>query len=69
MFGSKQAKQVRLAQMVETLEQNPRMTQSQLARQLGVSRATVHRDLPVLEDKGILLSEDDQGRLSLFRRR
>ena len=69
MFGNKQAKQERLEQMTKTIEQNPQITQSQLAHRLGVSRATVHRDLPTLEEKGVLLSEDDQGRLSLFRRR
>ncbi|MCX7681374.1 MAG: helix-turn-helix domain-containing protein [Anaerolineae bacterium] len=40
---------------------------SQLARLLGVPRSTVMRDLPALEEEGILLMEDEQGRLSLFR--
>lgn len=40
---------------------------SELAQLLGVPRSTVLRDLPALEEAGILLMEDEQGRLSLFR--
>ena len=43
--------------------------QSDLARALGVPRSTVLRDLPALEALGLLLMEDEKGRLSLFRRR
>lgn len=42
---------------------------SRLARQLGVPRSTVMRDLPALEERGTLLAEDDRGLLSLFRRK
>ena len=42
---------------------------SRLARALGVSRSTVLRDLPALEERGTLLVEDNRGLLSLFRRR
>jgi DeoR/GlpR family transcriptional regulator of sugar metabolism len=42
---------------------------SQLARWLGVSRSTVQRDLPALEEQGTLLIEGQGGLLSLFRRR
>jgi len=42
---------------------------SQLARQMGVHRSTVQRDLPALEERGTLLIEDGRGLLSLFRRR
>jgi len=69
MFGNKRKKQARLAKMADTIEQHPHITQSKLARILGIPRATVHRDLPTLEAAGILLSEDERGRLSLFRRR
>ena len=41
---------------------------SQLARLLGVPRSTVQRDLPALEEEGVLLIEDERGLLSLFRR-
>jgi DeoR/GlpR family transcriptional regulator of sugar metabolism len=42
---------------------------SQLARMLQIARSTVQRDLPVLEEQGTLLIEDEAGLLSLFRRR
>lgn len=41
----------------------------QLAQQLGVARSTVMRDLPALEEIGILLMESAEGLLSLFGRR
>jgi DNA-binding IclR family transcriptional regulator len=69
MFGNKQVKQERLEQMAEVIEQRPGISQSELARQLGIPRSTVKRDLPTLEQVGILLTEDEQGRLSLFGRR
>ena len=42
---------------------------SELARLMGVNRSTVQRDLPALEERGMLLMEDERGFLSLFRRR
>jgi len=33
-----------------------------------VPRSTVQRDLPALEEGGVLLIEDERGLLSLFRR-
>jgi predicted ArsR family transcriptional regulator len=42
---------------------------SRLANRLGVPRSTVIRDLPALEERGTLLSEDERGLLSLFRRK
>jgi DNA-binding IclR family transcriptional regulator len=70
MFGNKKDKQKRLEQMANAIEQNPNgISQSQLARKLKVPRCTVKRDLPTLEEKGVLLSEDERGWLSLFWRR
>ncbi len=70
MFGSKQDKQKRLRQMAEVIQHHPGgISQSELARQLGVPRCTVKRDLPTLEQAGILLSEDTRGWLALFRRK
>jgi DeoR/GlpR family transcriptional regulator of sugar metabolism len=66
MFGNKQAKQERLEQMAETIERQPGISQSQLARQLGIPRSTVKRDLPTLEQAGILLAEDERGLLLSF---
>ena len=70
MFGNKQDKQKRLARMATVIERHPKgISQSELARQVGTPRCTVKRDLPTLEQVGILLSEDQRGWLSLFRRR
>jgi len=41
----------------------------QLARELEAPRSTVMRDLPALEEGGVLLVEDARGRLSLFKGR
>jgi DNA-binding IclR family transcriptional regulator len=70
MFGDKRAKLERLEQMAKLLEQHPEgMSQSDLARGIGAPRSTVKRDLPALEQAGILLTEDDRGQLALFGRR
>lgn len=69
MFGDKQARLERLARIAEFIERRPQVTQSEIARQLGIPLPTIHRDLPTLEESGILLMEDGAGRLSLFKRR
>jgi len=65
MFGSKQGKEERLEQEVELLEEEA-LLPAQIAEHLGVPRSTVMRDLPQLEDRGVLLQEDEDGRLSIF---
>lgn len=67
MFGNKSDKAARLEQAANLLEQQE-MSSAELAQKLGVQRSTVLRDLPVLEDRGIFLQEDERGLLSLFRR-
>ena len=69
MFGNKHIKRERLEHMAEVIEQQPGISQSELAGQLGIPRSTVKRDLPTLEQVGILLAEDERGRLSFFGRR
>lgn len=67
MFGSKQDKHERLAQIAEVLRHYPDgLSQAEIAAHLGVPRSTIARDLPVLEERGIFLQEDN-GKLSLFR--
>jgi DNA-binding IclR family transcriptional regulator len=62
--------QRRLNRYEELVPRHPgRVRASQLARQLGVHRSTVMRDLAALEARGTLLMEDERGLLSLFRRR
>ncbi|MBP8003252.1 MAG: HTH domain-containing protein [Chloroflexi bacterium] len=69
MFGNKKVKQERLSHLMAYLEENDEATQAELARYLKVPRSTVHKDLTCLEDTGVLLAEDNNGRLSLFGRR
>ncbi len=67
MFGSKQDKIDRLAQIVEILQRSPLgVSQAELASLLGVPRSTITRDLPILEERGFLLQEDE-GKVSIFR--
>lgn len=54
--------------MADLLESHPGLRPSEVAAALGVERSTILRRLPALEEAGILLSEDDRGCLSLFRR-
>lgn len=67
MFGSKEGKVERLEQEIELLEAEA-LRPAQIAERLGVPRSTVMRDLPELEDRGVLLQEDEDGRLSIFGR-
>lgn len=67
MFGSKQGKQERLSQYEELLSEGE-LSPAQLAARLRVPRSTVLRDLPELEEQGVLLAEEEDGKLRLFRR-
>jgi len=67
MFGSKQGKEERLEQEVALLEQEA-LSPAQIAERLNIPRSTVTRDLPVLEDRGVLLQEAEDGKLSIFRK-
>ncbi len=51
------------ADMAARIAQQPGITPGELARLLGVPRSTVTRRLPSLEEAGILLYEDEGGRL------
>ena len=65
MFGSKDAKQERLDKIAELVTQSADgITQAALAKTLGVTRATIHKDLVALEERGVRLAEDDSGKLS-----
>lgn len=68
MFGNKKEKMSRLAKIGRILKSaKGGMTQAELARRLGVSRSTVHKDLSIIQEKtGILPAEDDEGKLHWF---
>ncbi|MCS6843456.1 MAG: winged helix-turn-helix transcriptional regulator [Caldilineales bacterium] len=59
----------RLAEIADYVERHPHCKPIEIARHLNLQPSTVTRSLPALEDAGILLSEDDRGRLSLFGKR
>lgn len=65
MFGDKDNKVLRLWQIGEILKSsNEGVTQAELARRVGVTRTTIHKDLSIIQEKaGILPAEDDDGRL------
>ena len=50
------------------IQRNPGIRPAELARRMGVSRSTVQRRLPAMEEAGYLYSEDERGGLWPFRR-
>jgi DNA-binding IclR family transcriptional regulator len=53
----------RLNQIYTQVEQHPGEHAGVIACLLGLNRSEVTRALPVMEEEGLLLSEDGQGRL------
>lgn len=53
----------KLEEIYEKVEENPGKKAGFIARLLGVNRSEVTRSLPALEDKGLLIFEDDEGGL------
>jgi len=69
MYGSKSEKRERLEKMAALVAlASEGVTRASLARMLGVARSTISGDLAELERLGVLLAEDAEGRLTLFRR-
>jgi len=58
----------KLENIYNKVKQNPGKKAGWIARLLGLNRSEVTRSLPALEEKGYLLSEDDQGGLWPFRK-
>lgn len=50
------------------IEQHPGKKAGFLARLLGISRSEITRALPSLQDKGLLVSEDEKGGLWPFKK-
>ncbi len=63
----RQAQQSRVEAIYQAVEQNPGEKAAEVAQRLGLNRSEVTRYLPALEENGLLLSEDQQGRLWPFK--
>jgi DNA-binding IclR family transcriptional regulator len=59
----------RVEMIAQSVRSNPGKRAGYIARELGVPRSSVMRALPALEEAGILLAEDDHGRLFYVGRR
>ena len=59
----------RLDVIAQTIRDNPNRKPGWIARLLGLDNKTIMRALTQLEDQGMLLAEDDRGRVSVFGRR
>lgn len=59
----------RLEMIAQAVQSNPGKRAGYIARRLGLSRSSVRRALPALEEAGILLAEDGRGRLFYVGRR
>jgi len=53
----------KLEEIYEKVEENPGKKPGFIARLLGLNRSEVTRSLPALEEKGLLVYEDDEGGL------
>lgn len=58
----------RAEKIYRKIETHPGKKAGFIARLLGLNRSDVTRSLPVLEEKGLYLSEDEKGGLWPFRR-
>lgn len=56
----------RMTELAEAIRRNPNMRPGELAEALSWHRSSVTRCLPILEEAGILLVEDEAGRLTHF---
>ncbi|HQU37588.1 MAG TPA: hypothetical protein PLR65_13465 [Anaerolineales bacterium] len=58
----------RAEKIYRKIEEHPGKKAGFIARLLGLNRSEVTRSLPVLEEKGLYLSEDKKGGLWPFRK-
>jgi len=58
----------RAQQIYRTIEAHPGKHPGFIARLLGIHRSEVTRALPSLQEKGLLISEDDKGGLWPFKK-
>ncbi len=62
----RRANDERLEALAEAIRLQPGLKPAGLADYLRWHRSTLLRALPLLEERGVLLTEDDAGRLSHF---
>lgn len=60
---ARKVEEKKLVGIYEKVEENPGKKAGFIARLLGLNRSEVTRSLPALEDKGLLVYEDDEGGL------
>jgi len=65
---ARQMNHKRAEQIYRKIEEHPGKKAGLIARLLGLNRSEVTRALPSLQDKGLLISEDDKGGLWPFRK-
>ncbi len=59
----------RLQTIAQTIRDNPNRKPGWIARVLGLDNTSMMRALAQLEDQGVLLAEDDRGRVSVIDQR
>jgi Mn-dependent DtxR family transcriptional regulator len=59
----------KLETIYNTVEENPGKKAGFIARLLGFNRSEVTRSLPAMEEKGLLVCEDDEGGLWPFKKK
>jgi Mn-dependent DtxR family transcriptional regulator len=65
---ARSANHKRMEQIYRKIEEHPGKRPGFIARLLGMNRSEVTRALPSLQDKGLLVSEDDKGGLWPFKK-
>ena len=53
----------RVDEIYRTINEHPGQKAGKIARLLGLNRSEVNRSLPTLDDKGLLVYEDESGGL------
>ncbi len=65
---ARRANHNRVERIYRKIEEHPGKKAGFLARLLGINRSEIIRALPSLQDKGLLVSEDDKGGLWPFKK-
>lgn len=66
---SRKANNTKLDQLRDSIQQHPNQRPSFFSKLFGIDNKSIMRSLPQLEERGDLLMEDDNGRISWFGKR